>query len=133
MKKLLLLAAFIGVLAFFQSVNAQTLYFCEGVDNSGYPITESSTFRIPRSGGYFYFLVRLPYEVGCTSVSYDIYNVYSDYSENYNTTIYQSDMSTSWTWFWKKVTFYEPGDYNVYVRDCYGSTLASAYLTVKFK
>jgi hypothetical protein len=133
MKKLLFLIAFIGVISVFQSINAQTLYFCEGVDKNGYPITESSTFRIPRSGGYFYFLVRLDYEVGCTSVSYEIYNVYSDYSEDYNTTIYQSDMGTNWTWFWKKVEFYQSGYYHVYVRDCYGSTIADSFLTIKFK
>lgn len=134
MKKLLFLLAFLSVISIFSSTaSSQTLYFCEGVDKSGYPITESSTFNIPRGGGYFYFLVRLPYEVGCRYVSYDIYDVYSDYSENYYTTYTQEDMGVDWTWFWKKVTFYDSGYYHVYVRDCYGTTLASSYLTIRYK
>ncbi|MDD5361914.1 MAG: hypothetical protein PHN88_07255 [Ignavibacteria bacterium] len=133
MKKLFFLFAFLGILSVFNSLNAQTLYFCEGVDKSGYPITESSTFNIPSGGGYFYFLVRLPYEVGCTSVSYDIYNVSRDYSEDFSTSIIQDGMGTDWVWFYKKVTFYDAGYYHVYVRDCYGATLASAYVTVKYK
>jgi hypothetical protein len=133
MKKLLFLFALLGVFSVFNSLNAQTLYFCEGVDKSGNPITESSTFNIPSGGGYFYFLVKLPYEVGCTSVSYDIYNVYSDYSEDFSTSIIQDGMGTDWVWFYKKVTFYESGYYHVYVRDCYGATLASSYVTIKFK
>lgn len=134
MKKLLFLIAVLGVVSMFAgSVKSQTLYFCEGVDKSGYPITESSTFNIPRGGGYFYFLVRLPYEVGCRSISYDIYKVYSDYSEDYNTTITQDDMGLDWTWFWKKVTFYDSGYYHVYVRDCYSNTLCSSYVTIRYK
>jgi hypothetical protein len=47
------------------SSSAQSIYFCEGVDNSGYPITESSVFNISSSGGYLYILVRLPFVVAC--------------------------------------------------------------------
>lgn len=116
-----------------ESAISQTLYFCEGVDNSGYPITPSSTFTIPRNGGYLYFLMRLPYEIGCTSIRYEIYSVDTyDYSETYSTTIYQDDMQTSWTWFWKKVTFYTPGYYHIYAIDCFDYTLADGFLTIKF-
>ena len=57
------------------SSNAQTLYFCEDVDGDGYPITESSVFNISSSGSYFYFLVRLPYAISCSSIRYEIYKV----------------------------------------------------------
>ncbi len=115
-----------------EAASSQTLYFCEGVDNNGYPVTPSSTFTIPRDGGYLYFLTRLPYEIGCTSVKYEIYTVDSYGSETYNTTIYQDDMKTNWTWFWKKVTFYTPGYYHIYAVDCFDYTLTDAYLTIKF-
>lgn len=133
MKKLTLLFSVIALFFVVNIASSQTLYFCEGVSDKGNPQGESSTFNIPRNGGYFYFLVKLPYTVECNEVYYDIYDVYSDYSENYNTTITQDGLSKNWTWFWKKVTFYTPGYYHVYVKDCYGATLASSYLTINYK
>lgn len=135
MKKKLLSLLF-GIFVIFAvsgSVFSQTLYFCEGVSDNGQPITQSTTFNIPSGGGYFYFLVRMPYEVGCTSVRYEIYDIDYYGNESYNTTIYQDDMKTNWTWFWKKVTFYTPGEYKVYAIDCNGYTLTSEYLTIKIK
>jgi len=112
---------------------SQTLYFCEGVDDNGNPITSSSTFYIPHGGGYFYFLVKLPYEINCTYVNYELYEV-DDYGyESYNTTIDQTGLSKSWVWFWKKVTFYKTGYYHIYVRDCFNYVLADAYVNVYFK
>lgn len=135
MKKTLLVLVFmfIALFAIEKSANAQTLYFCEGVSDNGSPITPSSTFNIPSGGGYFYFLVKLPYEVGCYSVDYVIYKENSRGKMVYNTTITQSDMQSSWTWFWKKVTFYETGYYRVDVVDCYSSTLTSSYVTIEFQ
>jgi hypothetical protein len=133
MKKLALLFSIVALFIVVNTAKSQTLYFCEGVDANGNPSGESSTFNIPRGGGFFYFLVKLPYTVECNEVYYDIYDVYSDYSENYNTSITQDGIEKSWVWFWKKVTFYTPGYYHVYVKDCYGATLASSYLTIKFK
>ena len=133
MKKLLVLFSFVALFFVSEIALSQTLYFCEGVNDSGYPKNESSVFNIPRNGGFFYFLVRLPYTVECSEVYYDIYDVYSDNSENYNTTITQDGLSYDWTWFWKKVTFYTAGYYHVYVKDCYGTTLASSYLTINYK
>jgi len=133
MKKLALLFSVVALFFIVNIASSQTLYFCESVDASGIPSGESSTFNIPKGGGYFYFLVKLPYTVECTDVYYDIYDVYSDYSENFNTTISQDGIGKSWDWFWKKVTFYNSGYYHVYVRDCNGTTLASSYLTINFK
>ena len=112
---------------------SQTLYFCEGVDDEGHPITASSTFYIPSSGGYFYFLVKLPYEIGCSYVAYELYEVDDSGYENYNTTIDQTDLSHNWVWFWKKVTFYKSGYYHVYVRDCYDFIFTDAYVNVYYK
>ncbi|MBN2571971.1 MAG: hypothetical protein JXA68_07575 [Ignavibacteriales bacterium] len=113
-------------------ISAQTIYFCEGVDDNGYPITESSTFYIDASsGGYLYFLARIPYAIGCYEISYDIYKVDKYGNETYETTIYQ-DVQPSWTWFWKKVTFYEKGTYYIYLYDEDSYLLASGTLYIKY-
>ena len=114
------------------SSNAQTLYFCEGVDDSGYPITESSVFNIPRSGGYLYFLTRLPYDLNCRSVRYEIYKVDSYGYENYYDTKYQ-DTQRDWRWFYYKYTFYDSGKFNVYVYDCTDYLLTSSTLRIQYK
>lgn len=135
MKKNLAIWIFIVAALFIlqNSANAQKLYFCEGVTDNGKPITPSSTFNIPSGGGYFYFLVKLDDAIGCYNVDYVIYKENSRGKMVYNTTITQEDMKTSWTWFWKKVTFYEDGYYRVDVVDCYSNTIASSYLTVNYQ
>lgn len=108
------------------SINAQDIYFCEGVDDDGYPITESSSFTIPDDGGYLYVLIRLPYEVDCRSVSFEIYR-----NGDYDNTIYL-DTEKDWVWFWKKITFYKRGTYKVYVYDCYDDLLTSGRVEIDF-
>jgi hypothetical protein len=133
-KKTLTILSFVFILFLVSKISfSQTLQFCEGVDENGRAKSPSSTFYIPSGGGYFYFLVRLPYEIQCSAVSYELYEV-DDYGyETYNTTIDQTDISKSWVWFWKKVTFYKTGYYHVYVRDCYSYTLTDAYVTIYYK
>jgi hypothetical protein len=108
------------------SINAQDIYFCEGVDDDGYPLTESSSFTIPDDGGYLYVLIRLPYEVDCRSVSFEIYR-----NGDYDNTIYL-DTEKDWVWFWKKITFYKRGTYTVYVYDCYDDLLTSGRVEIDF-
>jgi hypothetical protein len=133
LKKLLAVAVVaLTVLVLSGQVKAQTLYFCEGVDNDGYPITESTVFNISSGGSYFYFLVRLPYAIDCRSVRYEIYKVDRYGNESYDNTIYQ-DTERDWTWFWKKVTFYDSGKYNVYVYDCYDYLLTSGSVRTQFR
>jgi hypothetical protein len=135
MKKnlLVLIFLFTALFVFQKSVGAQQLYFCEGVSDKGAPIGKSSTFNIPSGGGYFYFLVKLNYEVGCNYVDYILYKENSRGQMVYNTTISQDGMENSWTWFWKKVTFYDAGYYRVDVVDCSSTTIASSYLTINFQ
>ncbi len=121
-----------AVFALSNISNAQTLYFCEGVDDDGYPITESSVFRISPDGSYLYFLVRMPYEIDCSSIRYEIYEVDYDGMETYSTTIYQ-DVEYDWIWFWKKVTFYDAGFYDVYVYDCNDYVLTSNTIRIKYR
>jgi len=118
------------VLAFFVlSVNSssQTIYFCEGVTKDGYPITESDVFNISSSGGYLSVLVRLPYEVACRSVRFEIYK-----EGNYDNTIYL-DTEKNWVWFWKEITFYKSGRFTVYVYDCFDYMLVSGSVRIQYK
>ena len=96
---------------------SQSLYFCEGVDDDGYAVNSSSTFTIPDKGGYLYFLVRMGNKsVNCNEVLYDIYRMESGGKETFENTVYQ-DVKPNWSWFWKKINFYDLGIYKVYVYD----------------
>lgn len=122
----------VTLFVFSGSLRSQTLYFCESVDRDGYPITESSVWNISRDGGYFDFLVRLPYDLGCRSIRYEIYKIDSYGSEVYDNTIYQ-DTERNWRWFYKQVTFYSTGKFNVYVYDCNDYLLTSGSVRVQYR
>ena len=133
MKKALLFVLLLAAsLTLSQSLKAQSLYFCESVDKDGYPIGESTVFNIPSSGGYLNMLVRLPYSLDVTSVRYEIYKVDRSGNESYDNTIYQ-DTERSWVWFWKQVTFYKTGTYNVYVYDPSNYLLTSGTIKINYK
>lgn len=127
-KKSFLLGIFAAVVLMISTAasNSQSIYFCEGVDKSGYPISEASTFNIPSSGGYLYTLVRLPYEVACREVKLDIYR-----NGEYDNTIY-IDTEKDWAWFWKKITFYKSGNYSIYVYDCFDYMLTSGSVKIQY-
>ncbi|MCC6864661.1 MAG: hypothetical protein IT280_00720 [Ignavibacteria bacterium] len=127
-KKLITVSLFAVALMFVaQSTNSQSIYFCEGVSNDGYPITESSVFNIGSGGGYVYVLVRLPYEVACNSVRFEIYK-----NGNYDNTIYV-DTEKNWAWFYKQVTFYDSGRYSFYVYDCFDYQLTSGSVKIQWR
>ena len=132
MKKVLLFVLLVvASITLSQSLKAQSLYFCESVDADGYPIGESTVFTIPAAGGYLNMLVRLPYTADVTSVRYEIYKVDPYGTETYDNTIYQ-DVERSWVWFWKQVTFYQSGNFNVYVYDSNNYLLTSGTVKIKF-
>ena len=125
---------FFIVIIFAGSVNAslaQSLQFCEDVTQDGAPVSASSVFNISEKGGYLKFLVTLPYRVGTSSISYEIYKVDDDGYESYENSIIQ-DVEPSWTWFWKEVTFYKAGRYNVYVYDGDKNFLASSSVRIQY-
>lgn len=127
-KKLLSVAVLaLALFALSEKTSAQSMYFCEGVSNDGYPITESSTFNIGRDGGYVYVLVRLPYAVGCRSVRLEIYR-----NDAYDNTIYV-DTEKDWVWFWKQITFYKTGTFSVYAYDCNDYLLTSGSVRINSK
>lgn len=128
MKRFNIFLLMYAILLVFNSVNktnAQSIYFCEGVDDDGDPISSSSTFTIPSSGGYLYVLIQMPYEIGCKSVSLEVYR-----GSKYDNTI-TIDTKSNWTWFWKKVTFYKAGDYTIDVYDCDDELLVSGNVTIE--
>lgn len=128
-KKIFLTAVFAALVFLLSSktTSSQTMYFCEGVDKSGYPISESSVFNISSSGGYLYTLVRLPYEISCREVKLVIYR-----NDNYDNTIY-IDTEKDWTWFWKQITFYKSGYYTIYAYDCSDYLLTSGNVRIQYK
>lgn len=129
-KKIILSALFL--LAVFSGLsNAQTLEFCEGVSNSGKAITPSTVFNIEPQGGSLKILVTLPYELRSSQVRYEVYSVDPYGEEKYDNTIYQ-DTEQSWSWFWKEVTFYNTGRFNVYVYDDGSNLLASGQVRIQY-
>lgn len=135
MKKsiIILFVIITGVFCINRPLQAQKLYFCEDVDDAINPVTTGDTFYIGEDGGYFFFLVHLPYSVGCTSVEYRIYEINDDFEETFHATITQTGMSMNWDRFYKKVIFYEPGLYAVYVVDCNENELVSDTVLIKRK
>ena len=127
----ILLFAF-GFSVKYSPLHAQTLYFCEDVDEDGYPENEATTFTIGENGGWLIMLVKLDDEVDCSQVKYVIYKVSKNGKEKYNTTIYQ-DVEENWVWFWKKITFYDDGKYNVYVYDEHDNFLTSGSVRINYK
>ncbi|HWA07648.1 MAG TPA: hypothetical protein VG961_13945, partial [Ignavibacteria bacterium] len=93
----------------------------------GYPITESSTFNIGSGGGYVYVLVRLPYEIACRSVRFEIYK-----NGAYDNTVYV-DTEKNWVWFWKKITFYDAGRYEFDVYDCFDYKLTTGSVRINWR
>lgn len=127
--RLLSLIAFLFTVS--MSLNAQTVYFCEGVDDDGYPIEESTSFTIGSDGGYLYVLVRLGYRCETDHVYLDFYKINSRGEETFDSTL-EMDTEPDWTWFWKKVTFYDDGKYVVYIADGDGYPLANGTVRINF-
>lgn len=133
MKKLYTLVYALALIFALNSfAHAQTLSFCEDVDSKGTPIGYSSTFNIGSGGGYLYFLVNLPYKLNSRSVKYDIFKLDSYGNEKFDNTIYQ-DTELSWDYFYKQVTFYSSGTYNIYVYDTSDYMLASGQIRIQYR
>jgi hypothetical protein len=120
---------FIFVLSIsFSLVNltySQSIYFCEGVDDDGEPINESSQFTIPEDGGFLYVLIKLPYEIDCSEVGIEIYR-----NGKHDNTI-DMDTEYNWTWFYKQITFYKSGSYDIEIYDyCSNEVVASGSVEI---
>ena len=128
MKKLIAIAFLaLAFLALSENSSAQSIYFCESVTSDGYARGESSVFNIGRDGGYLSVLVRLPYEVACRSIRFEIYR-----NGDYDNTIYL-DTEKNWVWFYKEITFYKSGNFSVYAYDCFDYLLTSGSVKIQFR
>ncbi len=130
MRKLYLIAV-LFILALSTGFS-QSLHFCEGVNDQGQPVNSSSTFKIDRNGGYFFFLVQLPYQINCTSVKFKIYKRGPSGNLTFDTSI-STDTERNWSWFWKQVTFTKPGNFEVEVVDCNGNSIVSRSVKVEYR
>jgi len=124
--RLLILAFVLSISFSFIDISySQSIYFCEGVDDDGQPINESSVFTIPEDGGYLYVLVQLPFEIDCAEVGIEIYRNWK-----HDNTI-DMDTENNWTWFYKQITFYKSGEYSIEIYDyCNNEFVASGTVEI---
>ncbi|MEO8664933.1 MAG: hypothetical protein ABI462_05495 [Ignavibacteria bacterium] len=111
--------------------SSQSLQFCEDVGSNGAAIKPSTVFSISTKGGYLKCLTTLPYTVGTSSVSYEVYRIDSEGNETYDNSIQQT-VDPGYTWFWKEITFYDEGRYNIYVYDSDKNFLASEQIRIQY-
>lgn len=111
---------------------SQSLKFCEKVDGNGNAVNAKTLFTIDKNkGGTVKFLVKLPYSVGTTKVTYEIYSVSQSGSETFKKSITQ-DVSQDKMWFYTDAKFTQDGSYNVKVYDGSGNHLVTGHLTIQY-
>jgi hypothetical protein len=116
----------------FETGYTQTLKFCEKVDGNGNAVNAKTLFTIDKSkGGSVKFLVKLPFSVGTTKVTYEIYTVGGNGAETFKKSIVQ-DVSADKMWFYTDAKFTTEGSYNVKVYDGSGNHLVSGNLTIQY-
>jgi hypothetical protein len=113
MKKIILHALFLFL--FPLTIFSQRVVFCEKVNSFGKPENESSIFNIGSNGGYFKVLVTLKNKVESKKVVFDIYKI-DGKKKSLDNTI-KMEVNPALTWFYKEITFYKEGEYQVYVYD----------------
>ena len=96
-------------------LSAQQVFFCESVDRLGIPKNASKEFTIGSDGGFIKILVKQNKEIGSENVVFDVYKLENG-KEHFNNTLKMS-IQPAVTWFYKEITFFKSGDYNVYVYD----------------
>jgi len=111
---------------------SQTITFCESVDSAGNAKNVSSTFAIGANGGFINALVTLSNGINSNFVTYDVFAVNEDKSEEYESTIRQT-IQPDFTWFSKEITFHKTGRYNVYVYDDKDRLLCVGRVTIKIE
>lgn len=133
LRQVILIIFFVAIAASleFVSLQAQCMHFCKDVDEDGYPKNESTSFTIGSERSWLKILVKLDDAINCNEVKYVIYQVTRNGEEKYDNTITQ-EVEEDWVWFWKEITFYNDGKYNVYVYDEYDNFLVSSSVSINF-
>jgi hypothetical protein len=127
---------FVGLLFCLVSISlfSQTLSFCKNVDqNTGSLIGENSSFTFKEDSGSIILYVKLPYDVLCSVIFYDIYSFNeSTQQDQFEATITQ-DVEENWTYFYKAVMFYKSAKYKIRVFDCLDEELVTNVVIIKMK
>jgi hypothetical protein len=113
-------------------VEAQRLVFCESVSEKGEAIDPSNFFVIGDKGGFFNVLIRLDRPVGSTAVTFDVFQLNEEGKEVFDNTI-RMKTTPELTWFYKEVTFYREGRYNVYAYDEKNRLLGAGVVEIRKK
>lgn len=111
---------------------SQTLQFCEKVSDKGAAINPKTLFSFDKGKeGTVKFLVKLPFSIGTSKVTYELYTVGQTGAETFARSIGQ-DVGSDWLWFWKDVKFTKDASYNVKVYDGNGNHLVTSHLTIQY-
>ena len=95
---------------------SQQLLFCESVDANGKASGTSTAFSISSQGSYLNILVKLNGPISYSKVLYDIYRLDTLGKEKFESSS-ELPVEPGWAWFNKGFTFYQAGQYVVYVYD----------------
>ena len=108
------------------------MVFCESVSEKGEAIDPSNFFVIGDKGGFFKILIRLDRPVGSTAVTFDVFQMNEEGKEVFDNTI-RMKTTPELTWFYKEVTFYREGKYNVYAYDEKNRLLGAGMVEIRRK
>lgn len=108
--------------------HSQTLSFCERVNADGSAVNSYSSYTIEKNGSPVTFLFTVPTNATTQNVNFDVYRVMNG-KEVYQSTVKQA--ASQKNWITKQMTFYQEGQYVIYVFDEKDKNLAKATLTVK--
>ena len=111
--------------------NSQLAIFCEKVDHIGNPKNASTEFTVSKNGGFLKLLVRLKRKANTSSVIIDIFRKNGEKKELDNSIT--MSINPFMTWFYKELTFYQEGEYQVNVYDEKGKLLAVGKVLIKMK
>jgi hypothetical protein len=124
-----LLTLFIVLLtAAFTPVLAQSITFCEKLDAAGNPVNSSTTFTIGINGGPVIFYFVPAQGLSSPTINFDVYSIEKG-KEVFRSTLKQATSGNKPVS--KQMTFYEAGQYRIYVYDEKDKMLAKGELTVK--
>jgi hypothetical protein len=110
---------------------SQQVIFCESVTAEGNPVNQAKEFSIGDKGGFFKVLVKPGKQIEARNVVFDVYLMKED-KETFNSSI-KMDVAPGLTWFYKEVTFFQPGEYHVYVYDDRDQVLGVGQVDIKMK
>ena len=108
------------------SAGAQTLLFSLTEPVNGKVASPSSSFVLPAPGSGLYLLYDHTRSFADTAVWYEFHR-----NGRYQKRIPQT-VEPAWSYCWKRIPFYNEGDYEVRVYDRTGTKLTTQFLTVKF-